>query len=184
MFLRALVLWNLFTVCKCDTYRAEWSGCTEEIISSSLCNDEKSLPPCLTPFLSACLRVCVCVYLCCRTRVQTTVSGWTWACGTSSASWPLSALSRSWNLPNECLASRGWPSRTRSRSWKLPAWTFWWVCVLLFWRIKLGVQGMRLVLLLPEWPHRGAYFCRVGSDLSTAVSYMLRISFSQSKCCC
>lgn len=135
VFFRALVLWSLFTVCRCDTHRVAWRGCNEEIISSSLCNEEKSLPT----FLTSLLFVCVCLHVCCRTRVQTTVSGWTWACGTSSASWPLSALSRSWNLPNECLDSRGWPSQTRSRSWKLPAWTFWWVWVLLFWMIKLGV---------------------------------------------
>lgn len=67
VFLRAQVLWSLFTVCNCDTYRAEWRGCTEEIISNSLCNDKSS---CLFAWrLVLCLCVCVCIYVCVCTCV-------------------------------------------------------------------------------------------------------------------
>lgn len=37
--------------------------------------------------------------------ICTLLWGWTSVCGTSSARWPRSALSRLWSLTNECLAS-------------------------------------------------------------------------------
>lgn len=85
-------------------------------------------------FYDACVdkRLCfnsipVCVIY--RTPVRITVCVWIWVSGISSVNWPLSALLKSWSLPNEFLVSLDSLSPIRSHCSKLPASTYWYVHV-------------------------------------------------------
>ncbi len=65
----------------------------------------------------------------CRTPVRITACVWIWVSGTSSVNWPLSALLKSWSLPNEFLVSLDSLSPIRSHCSKPPASTYWYVHV-------------------------------------------------------